>query len=228
MPVYRLDNYHVAFPHPSEAEPDGLLAVGGALREDWLLAAYAQGIFPWFNEGEPILWWSPDPRMVLFPERVKVSKSLAQVLRKGVLRCTVDRDFANVITACARTPRRGQNGTWITNAMRQAYTALHRLGVAHSVEVWQGEALVGGLYGVSLGGAFYGESMYSHVPNASKVALVHLCEMLARRGFKLIDCQVHTPHLERMGATLLSRDEFLSLLDEALGMDTWKGNWSGG
>ena len=167
MPVYQLDNYYVAFPSPEHANPDGLLAVGGSLREDWLLAAYEHGIFPWFSEGDPILWWSPDPRFILDPQRVKIAKRMRPMLHSSEYHFTLDTAFDKVIDRCAEIPRHGQNGTWITVHMKQAYKDLHRIGMAHSAEVWQGNTLVGGLYGVSLGTAFFGESMFSRRTHAS-------------------------------------------------------------
>jgi leucyl/phenylalanyl-tRNA--protein transferase len=189
------------------AEPNGLLAIGGDLSPARLLAAYRRGIFPWYGPGQPILWWCPDPRAVLYPDSVRISRSLAKVLRRGRLQVTVDRDFDAVVQACAE-PRPGQDGTWITRQMATAYGRLHRLGVAHSVEVREQDRLVGGLYGVALGEVFFGESMFSRVPDASKVALV----ALARMGFRLIDCQVPSAHLARLGAKEISRATFLAQL----------------
>ncbi len=228
MPVYQLDNYYVAFPSPELANPDGLLAIGGALREDWLLAAYEHGIFPWFSDGDPILWWSPDPRFVLDPRDVRITKSMRPMLNSGEFRFTIDQAFDQVIDRCAEIPRHGQNGTWITVHMKQAYKDLHRIGMAHSAEVWHGLSLVGGLYGVSLGAAFFGESMYSDVPNASKYALINLCEWLSAKGFEFIDCQVYTEHLERMGATMVERSEFLEMLRTAMKKPTLRGWWTAG
>lgn len=225
MPVYQLDPYHLAFPDPSLADADGLLAVGGSLREDWLLTAYANGIFPWFSEGDPPMWWSPDPRFVLFPERVKVSRSMKSMLSNTEFSFAMDTAFDKVIDRCADIPRHGQNGTWITRHMKQAYKNLHRIGMAHSAEVWQNGNLVGGLYGVSIGSAFFGESMYSDVSNASKYALIRICQWLAGRGFSFIDCQVYTSHLERMGAVMVSRDEFILMLENAMKAQTFRGAW---
>lgn len=210
-----LPPHFVAFPPVSQAldEPDGLLAAGGALRSDWLLSAYRQGIFPWYAEGQPILWWSPNPRMVLFPEEVRVRRSLDKRLRNGGFEVSFDRAFTRVIAACAET-RADAEGTWIDDAMRKAYVDLHRLGHAHSVEVWQAQTLVGGLYGLSIGRVFFGESMFSHVADASKVALVHLARHLQHHDFALIDCQMHTAHLASMGARDIARETFLDYLEK--------------
>ncbi len=219
---------HAPFP-PAEAalrEPDGLLAIGGDLHPQRLLRAYRAGIFPWYGEGQPILWWSPDPRAVLFPERVHVSRSVRRRLRRGRFRVTADRDFAAVIEACATVPRRGQDGTWITPEMAAAYRRLHALGHAHSVEVWdEGGALAGGLYGVAIGRVFFGESMFSRRSDASKVALVALCRALSSWGYGLVDCQVASPHLMRMGAELLPRRRFLDLLERLCPQAPAPGAW---
>lgn len=198
-----------AFPNPAHAltEPNGLLAMGGDLQPARLLSAYRNGIFPWYGEGEPILWWSPDPRAVLFPHRMKISRSLRKTLRQERFRITHDRCFGDVIGGCA-APRAGREGTWITREMRAAYIRLHELGFAHSIECWRGEELAGGLYGVALGKVFFAESMFTHVRDASKVALVELC----RQGYEFIDCQFLTDHLARLGAVTLSRERFLALL----------------
>ncbi len=206
------------FPDPSFAleEPDGLLAVGGDLSPARLLNAYRQGIFPWYSEGEPILWWSPDPRAVLFPEQLKISHSLKKTLRKRPFKVTLDTAFSQVIEACSesRTDKDGsQSGTWITAQMKEAYLKLHRIGFAHSVECWEGEELVGGLYGVSMGKVFFGESMFARRNDASKVGFAHLIRQLSEWKFALVDCQVHTDHLASLGAVDIPRDQFLSLLD---------------
>ncbi len=200
------------FPPVSEAlqEPNGLLAAGGELSGTRLLQAYRQGIFPWFSPGDPILWWSPDHRMVLIPDEFKLSDSLAKVLRNGRHEVRTDTAFEQVMRACA-APREGQHGTWIDEQMIFAYCELHRAGFAHSVEVWMDEKLVGGLYGVSIGQMFYGESMFSRVSNGSKIALAHLC---LHGAAAMIDCQMHTPHLASLGARLMPRDEFISQLKE--------------
>ncbi len=223
MPVYRLPDA-VRFPPVDHAEKNGLLAVGGDLSPERLLTSYREGIFPWYADGEPILWWSPDPRFVLFPAELHVSRSMKQFLKKGTVRITFDRAFRKVISAC-RKPRPGQNGTWITREMLEAYCALHDLGYAHSVEVWQETRLAGGLYGISLGRAFFGESMFSAIPNASKAALITLVENLGRRGFDLIDCQVETAHLAGLGARPIPRSEFGALLRRSLRHKTLRGNW---
>ena len=223
MPVFRLDE-RLLFPPPELAD-DGLLAVGGDLRPERLILAYSQGIFPWYSEGQPILWHSPDPRMVLFADALHVPKSLAKVLRKGAFEIRLDTAFADVIAACATTPRPNQPGTWITRAMKKAYVELHRQGYAHSAEAWQGGRLVGGLYGVSLGAAFFGESMFTRAPDASKIAYVACVRQLAAWSIGLIDCQVHTEHLERFGAYEVSRSKYLELLRIALDEPTRRGRW---
>lgn len=207
--IFQLEQQSLSFPDPSLAEPDGLLAIGGDLRSARLIEAYRQGIFPWYDDSLPILWYSPHERFVLRPEALKVSKSMRQVLRSGRFAVTCNRAFPEVITACAVQPRRGQDGTWITDDMKQAYTELHTLGHAHSVEVWQGDELVGGLYGVAVGQVFCGESMFSKVPNASKTALVSLCQS---GHYTLIDCQVYTDHLASMGAVMVPRSEYMAEL----------------
>jgi leucyl/phenylalanyl-tRNA--protein transferase len=192
------------------AEPNGLLAAGADLSPQRLVAAYRRGIFPWFAPGEPILWWSPDPRMVLFPDGFKISRSLAKTLRNADYEVRLDTAFARVIAACAGTPRPGQSGTWIVPAMQAAYLRLHEQGIAHSVETWCDGQLVGGLYGIAIGKAFFGESMFSHRSDASKIALAHLCAHLARREFGIIDCQMETTHLASLGARPIPRDEFIT------------------
>lgn len=210
------ENPDIDFPDVELAllQPDGLLAIGGDLSLPRLLNAYRRGIFPWYGPGQPILWWSPDPRLVLLPERLHISRSLAKTLKQGKFQVTLDRDFERVITACA-SPRAHENGTWIMPEMKAAYLELHREGYAHSVECWQEGQLAGGLYGVSLGRMFFGESMFAYVSDASKVALVKLAQQLQRWGFELIDCQVHTRHLVSLGASAISRQEFCSILQAA-------------
>lgn len=225
MPIYQLDDRHV-FPRPDLAEPSGLLAVGGDLAPARLIRAYAMGIFPWYEEDEPILWWSPDPRLILEPDRLHVSRSLRRTLRRGHFTTRLDTAFPDVIHACASTPRRGQDGTWITPEMVAAYCHLHDLGFAHSAETWEGAELVGGIYGIALGGCFFGESMFSTRDDASKVAMVVLADALKARGIDLIDCQVTSPHLLRMGAFEVPRREFLRRLDEALRRPTARGPWT--
>lgn len=224
MPVYRLDE-RLIFP-PVEHAEDGLLAVGGDLSPERLVLAYSLGIFPWYSEGQPILWHSPDPRTVLMADGLRVPRSLRKTLRKDPFRLTLDTAFRPVLEGCAAVKRPGQRGTWITRAMKQAYTELHRRGLAHSVEAWRGDTLVGGLYGVSLGAAFFGESMFARAPDASKVAFVALVEQLRRWGVTLIDCQVHTEHLARFGAEEWSRRSYLKALHKALVQPTRQGRWS--
>jgi len=209
--IFRLDD-RLLFPEPSLAEEDGLLAIGGDLSVGRLLLAYRSGIFPWYSDDTPILWYSPHERFVLFPDELKISKGMQQVLRSGRFKVTYDQCFDRVIEACSISKREGQDGTWITADMKAAYINLHRHGHAHSVEVWQGDELVGGLYGVEVGRAFCGESMFSKVSNASKVALISLCRP---ERYDLIDCQVHTGHLESMGARLISRKEYMNILQNA-------------
>lgn len=194
-------------------EPNGLLAAGGDLAPARLINAYRSGIFPWYNEGQPILWWSPDPRAVLFPSRLKVSRSLRKTLKKGGFKVTLDTAFRQVVQACA-APRTEGGGTWITDEMLEAYCRLHELGIAHSVEAWRGDELVGGLYGVAIGRVFFGESMFSRVTDASKVAFVHLVRQLERWGYAVIDCQVGSGHLQSLGAEDISRADFNTLLQQ--------------
>jgi len=203
------------FPDAVEADPDGLLAVGGDLSLERLLLAYRSGIFPWFNDGDPILWWSPNPRMVLFPEKLKVSKSLRRLIKQNKFEITFNKAFTRVIEHCAMMKREGQAGTWITAEMLEAYLRLHEFGHAHSVEVWEDGQLAGGLYGIDLPNqkVFCGESMFSQVSNASKVALYYLVEYLQSKDYQIVDCQVYNPHLESLGAEEISQDQFLKYLD---------------
>jgi leucyl/phenylalanyl-tRNA--protein transferase len=224
VPVYRLTE-ELRFPAPEAAERSGLLAVGGDLGTERLLLAYAMGIFPWYEDGLPILWHSPDPRMVLLPAQLRVSRSLRKIIRDRTFEIRLDGAFEAVIRACARTPRDGQDGTWITDEMVDAYLRLFEFGYAHSAEAWSGGELVGGLYGVSLGGCFFGESMFASRANASKVAFVALVEQLVRWEFDLVDCQVHTEHLARFGATEWPRSRFLSMLEKSLAKQTRPGRW---
>ena len=205
---------HDGFPPVDHAlrEPNGLLCAGADLSPQRIIAAYRQGIFPWFSPGEPILWWSPDPRMVLFPDELRIPRSLRRRLQRGDFEIRLDSAFAAVIDACATTPRPGQAGTWITREMRAAYLALHELGYAHSVETWVDGHLVGGLYGLAIGGMFYGESMFARRTDASKIALAHLVRFLRERGYRLIDCQMSTPHLASLGAREIPRAEFVTRL----------------
>jgi len=225
MPVYQLSE-DLIFPSPYLASKEGLLAIGGDLSPKRLLLAYANGIFPWYSEGEPILWWSPDPRLVLYPAELKVSRSLKKVLRQDIFEVTLDRAFEAVITECAQVRLENNEGTWIVDDMIQAYCRLHDSGFAHSVEVWQANRLAGGLYGVSLGKCFFGESMFTRITNASKVALVVLAEHLKKLDFALIDCQITTAHLTRFGAREISRAHYLQQLDAALTAATLQGKWS--
>lgn len=213
MPIFRL-NDDLIFPHPSLAEEDGLLAIDGDLSPERLMLAYCNGIFPWFSEDEPILWWSPDPRFILYPKDIKVSHSMKKLLKKNVYRISFDTCFKDVISNCANV--RKESGTWITDNMIEAYCELHKLGHAHSVEAWYEEELVGGLYGISIGKCFFGESMFSTKSNASKAAFITLCKKLEEQDYIMIDCQVHTEHLESLGAINVSRDKFLELLEEGI------------
>ena len=213
------------FPDPRLADDDGLLAIGGDFSAERLLAAYASGIFPWPCRGMPYAWFSPNPRMVLYPEDLRVSRSLRKVLRRERFRITFDQAFDDVAAACAAVRRRHETGTWIVPSLRRGFGELHRLGLAHSVEVWDGEELVGGLYGLALGAVFCGESMFHHVRDASKVAFVHLIERLRAWDFHFIDCQVHTEHLESLGAREIDRDDFLDALAEAIREPTRRGDW---
>jgi leucyl/phenylalanyl-tRNA--protein transferase len=203
------------FPNPHEADPDGLLAVGGDLEPQTLINAYSIGAFPWYNEEDPILWWCPDPRLVLFPSEVKVSKSMKQLLKKGLFSYSLNQNFEEVINNC-RQIRLTQEGTWINQDIIDAYTRMHQLGLAHSVEVWLNNELVGGFYGLQFGRVFYGESMFSKVSNASKAALIYFCLHAMQEGIELIDCQQSTQNLMSLGAREISRYDFLELLDTYL------------
>jgi leucyl/phenylalanyl-tRNA--protein transferase len=200
------------FPPVSEADSDGILAVGGDLSPERLQLAYNSGIFPWFEEDDPILWWSPNPRMVLFLDELIVSKSMRNILNRNIFKVTFNQNFRDVISNCQNIKRDGQNGTWITNDMIEAYCKLHELGIAKSVEVWQDNALVGGLYGIDLGHVFCGESMFSIVSNASKVAFIALVNQLKAANYKLLDCQVYNPHLESLGCREIAREDFMKIL----------------
>jgi leucyl/phenylalanyl-tRNA---protein transferase len=224
MPIFRLVDEPV-FPPPDYADPSGLLAVGGDLSNERLLEAYRVGIFPWYSDDQPILWWSPDPRLVLDLKDFKISRSLRKTLKKGVFQVTFDRAFEEVIQACAVVQRAAQNGTWITEEMREAYINLHGLGYAHSVESWFGGKLAGGLYGVSLGKSFFGESMFHLKTDASKVALATLVEKLKSWDFHFIDSQMTTEHMVRLGAKELPRRIFLKRLQSALRHPTRRGRW---
>lgn len=224
MPVFQLSDI-LLFPPSSLARDDGLLAVGGDLSVPRLLLAYQHGIFPWYSPGDPILWWSPDPRLVLFPEEFHLAKRLARTIRQQIFSTTFDRDFSRVINQCASI-RRDQEGTWLSEEMIAAYRQLHDLGYAHSVECWHNGELVGGLYGVSLGAVFFGESMFSLVPDSSKIALAALVDRLRGWDFELIDCQVGTGHLQRLGAREISGEEFSTRLAEAMAKPSRQGSWN--
>ncbi len=225
MTIFALSD-DIAFPPVHRAEKNGILAVGGDLSSERLIAAYSQGIFPWFSDGDPIIWWSPDPRFVLFPPELKVSKTMRQVIRRNLFTITADRNFPGVIRGC-QEPRRRERGTWITAEMMEAYERLHLMGIAHSVEAWQNGELAGGLYGLSLGSCFFGESMFTRVDNASKAAFITMVRRLEERGFLLIDCQVYTEHLENLGARHISRGEYIALLGRCLQTETTRHSWSG-
>jgi leucyl/phenylalanyl-tRNA--protein transferase len=210
MPLHVL-NDKVSFPPVQQALPDGLLAIGGDLSTERLLLAYKKGIFPWFD-GEVPLWWCPDPRFVLFPDEIKVSKSMKVLLKRNAFEFTTNKAFTAVIEACKQTDRDGQFGTWISAEVEKAYTQLHKIGYAHSAETWLNGRLIGGLYGVRMGDLFFGESMFSHVSNASKYALIKYVELLKKEGVRLIDCQVYTEHLESLGARMIDRETFLQHL----------------
>ena len=214
------------FPHAELAlsEPDGLLAVGGSLHPQRLLSAYPNGIFPWYNKDQPILWWSPDPRAVLYPQHLKVSRSLRKVIKKAKFHVTADREFEQVMVQCAQ-PRGTEPGTWITPEMLYAYLQLHQMGYAHSIECWHEEKLVGGLYGIAIGKVFFGESMFSCMDNVFKVALYHLTQYLIDRDFQLIDCQVSSPHLMSLGSELIPRQQFLQHLDQFCSAPTHARTW---
>lgn len=217
------------FPPVEQASPDGLLAVGGDLRQERLLEAYRHGIFPWYNDDQPILWWSPDPRTVLFPDKLHISRSLKRSLRPCIFSVTLDRCFRDVMQHCAGPrPQYPDGSTWITAEMLDAYTRLHELGYAHSVETWQEGKLVGGLYGVALGGAFFAESMFTRASDASKVALVSLVRQLEAWGFRLMDCQQSSPHLTALGAKAIPRRDFLNHLGAALTLPERRGRWGFG
>jgi leucyl/phenylalanyl-tRNA--protein transferase len=211
MPVYSLDD-ELIFPHPSLREPDGLMAVGGDLSPDRLLLAYRWGIFPWYHEGQPILWWWLAPRLMVRPGDVHVSHSVRNYINQGKYKVTFDQDFTAVMHRCSSVKRVGQEGTWIMPEMIDAYTTLHQLGYAHSVEVWEDDVLVGGLYGIALGRIFFGESMFAEKPNASKVGFIQLAKHLAAKGFLWIDCQQDTPHMRTLGADLVEENDFLDIL----------------
>jgi leucyl/phenylalanyl-tRNA--protein transferase len=219
---------HGAFPPVDTAlrEPNGLLAAGGDLSSARLIDAYRRGIYPWYSEGQPTLWWSPDPRMVLFVDEFRISRSLGKRVRRREFDVRVDTSFRAVIDACAKAPRAGQHGTWITSAMMQAYAGLHEQGYAHCVEAWRGDELVGGLYGIALGDVFFGESMFARATDASKVCLAHLVAAMRQRAMTMIDCQQETEHLASLGARPIPRREFVRRLVEAIGTDAPVDDWT--
>lgn len=223
MPIYLL-NEQISFPNVEGAE-DGIVAVGGDLSAERLLLAYSKGIFPWYDDDDPIIWWSPDPRYIFRLSEFYVSKSFKRFLNKKHFDVTLDTCFAEVIAQCALIERKEQDGTWITEEMKEAYIHLHEIGFAHSVEVWENGELVGGMYGVSLGNAFFGESMFSKKSNASKTALFYLVQYLKEKDFSFIDAQIHTPHTESLGAKAIRRKDFIELLKTALEYPTLKGKW---
>lgn len=228
MPIFWLSDYDISFPHPTLANEDGMLAVGGDLSPKRLLLAYELGIFPWFNPGDPILWWSPDPRFVLFPKDLKVSKSMRPYFNQKKFGLSLDKNFEEVMRACQQQKRKGQlGGTWITEGMIEGYCKLHEMGYAHSIEVWDGEDLVGGLYGVAIGKCFFGESMFAKKSNASKFGFISFVKWLHSRGFWLIDCQQETRHLASLGAKSIPRVEFLDLLEKNNQEANPLGSWNG-
>ena len=227
MTVYLLSE-KIAFPPPRYSNPDGLLAVGGDLSKERLVLAYRMGIFPWYSAGDPVLWWSPDPRLVLPVDAFHISRSLKKVIEKGTFKITFDTAFGRVISGCAARREKGGCGTWIVPEMVDAYIELHEDGIAHSVEAWLGDELAGGLYGVSLGRCFFGESMFTRVTNASKVALAALVSYIKSRGFDFVDCQVKSGHLLSLGAREIPRGEFLAMLEKSLDATGLIGKWGDG
>ncbi|NME70837.1 leucyl/phenylalanyl-tRNA--protein transferase [Flammeovirga aprica] len=226
MPIFQLEEDNVLFPPARLTDESGILAVGGDLSAKRIIEAYASGVFPWFNPEDPLLWWSPDPRCVLFPENIYVSKSMRQLLRRNTFKVTFDQDFAGVISSCKEIYRPDQGGTWITDEMEEAYNHLHKIGFMHSVEVWEGDELVGGLYGGAMQKAFFGESMFSKRSNASKYGFIMLCKNLIEQGYEIIDCQMHTPHLESLGAEEIPRDAFLLYTERNQQREFDRQNWN--
>ncbi len=224
MPVYLL-NKEIVFPHPSLADENGLLAVGGDLSPERIITAYANGIFPWYNKGEPILWWSPNPRCVMFPNNFTASKSLRLLVKKNIFEVSFDTAFSSVITKCAKVHKSNQSETWITSEMKKAYILLHHLGFAHSVETYLNKKLVGGLYGVVIGKVFYGESMFHIVSNASKVAFYYLVEKLKQWNFDIVDNQTTSEHLLNLGSEEIDREKFLAILKKSVSKETHRGKW---
>lgn len=224
MSIITLSNKNVDFPGPENSPGDRPIAMGGGLSVERLLRAYNNGIFPWYSGDKPILWWSPDPRFVLFPDEIKVSRSMKKYFNRDIFKLTFDKSFARVIRACQASPRKDK-GTWIVEDMVDAYCRLHEAGYAHSVEVWQGDELVGGMYGVSLGRSFFGESMFTKTRNGSKFALIQLARILEKNEFDIIDCQVYTDHLHSMGAKMISRLDFLDIINFSMKKPTIRGSW---
>ncbi len=222
---YLDESENFQFPPVDRASPEGIVGTGGNLSPGMLLSAYRQGIFPWYSEGDPVMWWSPDPRMVLFPEKIHISKSMKRILNSSKFSFTMDNNFDEVIDTCGKISRKHESGTWIVKEMVEAYTRLHELGWGHSLEVWEDNELVGGLYGLSIGSAFFGESMFSRKANASKAAFIILAKCLGELGFSMIDCQMHTPHLESLGAELIDRRQYLRILKKGIQSETYRGNW---
>jgi len=225
LPVYKISD-SLTFPNPNQADESGLLAFGGDLSPDRILLAYKSSIFTWYSSGDPILWWSPPQRMILYPNSLRINKSLKRAINSGEFEIRVDENFDSVIEACSQIPRKDQNGTWINTEMQTAYKNLHQLGYAHSFETWKDNELVGGLYGLSLGRAFFGESMFSRHSESSKFAFYHLHEFAIKHEFHFIDCQLYTEHLASMGATEIEREEYLSQLEKALIMNGSLKNWT--
>lgn len=225
--VYLLNDAHI-FPSAKKASPEGLLAVGGDMHPSRVLKAYTQGIFPWYSEGDPIMWWSPDPRMIVVPNQFQPSKSLKRLMRNGQYNVVFDQDFKLVMDSCANTRRKGQEGTWITDDYRRSFTLLHEAGLAHSAEVYRNDQLVGGLYGLSLGKVFFGESMFHAEANTSKIAFAFLVQFMLEQQMTLIDAQQETDHLKNLGGFAVDRSLFLEILHEALGYPTLTGNWGKG
>ncbi|WP_187647214.1 leucyl/phenylalanyl-tRNA--protein transferase [Nitrosophilus labii] len=223
--IPRISPYSFIFPDPRNSSKEGLVAFGGDLDPNRVLSAYKKGIFPWYNEGDPILWWSPDPRLVLYPHKLKISRSLKKILKKNIFEVKVDTAFYEVIKSCQTVKRREQEGTWILPEIVEVFTKLHHMGFAHSIEVYKDGELVGGLYGLSLGAAFFGESMFSKVSDTSKVALVKLVEISTKLGFNFIDCQISSDHLKKMGAEEISRERFLDELEIAMQKPSKIGKW---
>jgi leucyl/phenylalanyl-tRNA--protein transferase len=222
--IYLLNESHI-FPSPKQASREGLVAIGGDLHPSRVLKAYSQGIFPWYSDGDPIMWWSPDPRMIVLPQNFKPSKSLKRLMHSGIYRICFDTAFDAVVSSCARIRRKGQEGTWITNDYKLTFNKFHRAGLAHSVEVFREDKLVGGLYGLSLGKVFFGESMFHLEPNTSKIAFAALVDFMFAKSMTLIDAQQETNHLKNLGGFPVERNDFLEVLNKALSFPTWIGNW---